>query len=289
MAFQGKGFAAVDAFFGDSTNDTAPVSAENQEHAQALLQQPQGKRLGVGAAPGAREETKLGVSASNPLTKRLLQVGTKRKLAQEEAEEDADAEQQAQQDDDDGDDEDEGGRTAIDDKAAASVPVSAAGLVNETTVAVGKKKKKGKKERQREMEEAAQTEESSSKQGKDAEASEPALTEEEPSQPSKKKKRRKIRSRQKNIYKDNRAEKPSHLIQGQDNFRGRPLTPATRQRMNLPDPSENKPWKSSWDGEANQDDGVDSMPLAIDAVDEPVKATKPKKKRSKSTKYKNLR
>eukprot|EP00537_Pseudo-nitzschia_pungens_P005941 CAMPEP_0172359420 /NCGR_PEP_ID=MMETSP1060-20121228/3627_1 /TAXON_ID=37318 /ORGANISM="Pseudo-nitzschia pungens, Strain cf. cingulata" /LENGTH=406 /DNA_ID=CAMNT_0013081063 /DNA_START=124 /DNA_END=1344 /DNA_ORIENTATION=+ len=51
-----------------------------------------------------------------------------------------------------------------------------------------------------------------------------------------KKKRRKVRSRQKNIRKDHRSadEKPDHLIPGSGNYRGRPMTQATREKLNLP-------------------------------------------------------
>jgi len=51
----------------------------------------------------------------------------------------------------------------------------------------------------------------------------------------KRKKRRKVRSRQKNIYKDrrDRGEKPSHLVPGNKDYRGRPLTAETRAKLNL--------------------------------------------------------
>ena len=51
-----------------------------------------------------------------------------------------------------------------------------------------------------------------------------------------KRKRRKVRSRQKNIYKDHRSneEKPSHLIPGSKNYQGRPITEATRKRLGIP-------------------------------------------------------
>ena len=50
-----------------------------------------------------------------------------------------------------------------------------------------------------------------------------------------KKKRKKIRSRQKNIRKDHRAEndKPSHLIVGTNEYCGRPMTKETRQKLGI--------------------------------------------------------
>ena len=314
-AFNGTGFAAVDAFFGKeatspATTTTETAAHEHQQHQQH--QQQQGpKRLGVGAT---RDDAKNALSASNPLTKRLLQVGMKRKLAQEADDAHVDDADAGVDDtvpvDREEDGEEDGGRTAISERTAVTVAVAVA-TANAAETA-GKRKKKGKKERQKATEEAAQAqallstaaqaaaEGSASEQPTEVTAQAETAANQEP--PSNKSKRRKIRSRQKNIYKDNRKEKPSHLVPGQRHYQGRPLTTETRQKLNLPESvgkQKDDSWTSSWVSDQNQqqqpehEDAVDAMPLAVDAaenniaVDETVK--KPKKKRSKSSsKYKNL-
>jgi hypothetical protein len=52
---------------------------------------------------------------------------------------------------------------------------------------------------------------------------------------NKMRKRKKVRSKQKNIRKDHRITKPEYLIASNtSDYRGRPLTPETRSRLNLP-------------------------------------------------------
>jgi hypothetical protein len=293
-AFEGDGFAAVDAFFGKSS--TPSTSRKEAAAASELLQaqseptQQGPKRLGLGADAGAREEKdSKAVSASNPLTKRLLQVGTKRKLSQKRDADDYDDDnddEQAEKDKDDDEDGDGGGRTAIEERVPTAVPVSAAILAKEAAElkSASKKKKKGKKERQKEGADAAEAAPKDESQ---------EAMEEAPDNGAPKRKRTKIRSRQKNIYKDTRAEKPSHLIPGKHNYQGRPMTLETRKRLNLPlekEPSTMESWSSNWNDDQPKDAAVDTMPLAVDAVTEQQPSEeKKKKKRQKKSRFKNLR
>jgi hypothetical protein len=295
-AFEGGGFAAVDAFFGKSS--TPSTSRKEKAAASELLQaqseptQQGPKRLGLGADAGAKEEKdSKAVSASNPLTKRLLQVGTKRKLSQkrdaDDYDDDNDDEQPDKEKDDDEDGEDEGGRTAIEERVPTALPVSAATLAKEAAElkATSKKKKKGKKERQKEDADAAEAAPKDESQ---------EVEEEAPDNEAPKRKRTKIRSRQKNIYKDTRAEKPSHLIPGKHDYKGRPMTLETRKRLNLPlekEPSTMESWSSNWNDDQPKDTGMDTMPLAVDAVTEEQQPSeeKKKKKKAKKSRFKNLR
>jgi hypothetical protein len=281
-AFDGNGFAAVDAFFGGSSTTVSTTTAAPSE-----TQQAQGpKRLGLGADAGAKER-KNDLSASNPLTKRLLQVGTKRKLSQKRDADDYDDDDEqplTKDDDNDDDGEEDGGRTAIEERVLAVVPAAAA--IEAATKAAGKKKKKGKKERQKESADPAEA----TKEKTNEETEETGDDEKKTPQ---KQKRRKIRSRQKNIYKDNRSKKPSHLIPGKRNYEGRPMTLETRQKLNLPlekAPAGKDAWSSNWnDDQAKDGDGVDAMPLAVDAVNGQPNEEKRQKKKAKKSRFKNLR
>lgn len=120
-------------------------------------------------------------------------------------------------------------------------------------------------------------------------------------------KRKKIRSKQKNIRKDTRRaiDKPSHLILGRSDYAGRPITPETRSKLNMPkrvrpDPSltKSKSYQSSTNN-VNEADiisglAVDDLDLIKNNPDETdidnkIKPTKKKKsKKAKKSKYKNL-
>jgi hypothetical protein len=297
-AFDGDGFAAVDAFFGKTSttptsrkSEVKAAAARSEQLLQAQAQTQQGpKRLGLGADVSLREDKSANaVSASNPLTKRLLQVGTKGKLSQkrdaDDYDDDNDDEEADKNNDEDGDE--EGGRTAIEERVPTVVPVSAAILAKEAAEvkAASKKKKKGKKERQKEGADAAEA----VPKDESREATEGAEDHEAPSQ---KRKRTKIRSRQKNIYKDKRSEKPSHLIPGKHNYQGRPMTLETRKRLNLPlekPASTEETWSSNWNDDQAKDTAVDTMPLAVDAVTEQPSEEKKPKKKAKKSRFKNLR
>jgi hypothetical protein len=165
-----------------------------------------------------------------------------------------------------------------------------------------KKKKTGKKERQAEMSHPPP-------QSQGAAPMEVAVENDSSEVASKaKRKKQKIRSRQKNIYKDTRLaqHKPSHLILGRPDFQGRPLTPETRARLNLPPSRSSRQRKNSEDTHPKETTGMSHYPegsgmkLAIDdlfdvqethenVVDDVVSETKQtKKKKKKKSKYKNI-
>jgi hypothetical protein len=77
---------------------------------------------------------------------------------------------------------------------------------------------------------------------------------------TKKRKRRKVRSRQKNISKDNGDVKPLHLIPGQRNYQGRPLTEEMRSWLHLPTlvKSPFAGGATAWTASGNWDNGHDT-------------------------------
>ena len=98
-----------------------------------------------------------------------------------------------------------------------------------------KKKKAGKKERERLAASSAENGEPVvSKQAEGIGSEKVSTVDELENRPNANrtiKKRKKVRSRQKNIRKDTRKEKPVHLISGGSNFLGRPMTRETRSRI----------------------------------------------------------
>lgn len=221
----------------------------------------------------------------------LLKVGKKRNRSEEVG------------DDDEGEslshennDEDEG-RTAIAEKSAPKVLVTAPFI----EIRRPSKNKKGKKERQAEMSQHPQ-------QSEEATPMEVAVENNILEAASKAKhKKRKVRSRQKNIYKDTRLaqHRPSHLILGRPDYQGRPLTAETRVKLNLPPSKSSRHRKNSEDSHPKETNDMGHFPedsgmkLAIDdlfdvqemdgkagvaVVSEPQKTKKTKKKK----KYKNI-
>lgn len=100
---------------------------------------------------------------------------------------------------------------------------------------------------------------------------------------AKKQRRKKVRSRQKNIYKDRRTEKPLHLIPGQKEYAGRPLTSETRSRLHLPISKTQQDPSSQWTTMSTESSHAFMPPLKQNAKS----MSKVAKKKSKS-KYKNL-
>lgn len=179
-----------------------------------------------------------------------------------------------------------------------------------------KQKKKGKKERQREQQEKStekvsvdnsQTEEQEEDQNnmkQDKYHSFEAHSDEKvPKKSTNKFKKKKVRSKQKNIRKDTRRamDKPSHLILGRSNYSGRPITPETRAKLNMPKKIKHDISGSMFKVKKNGMIGeTEGSTLAIDdlvkintntvdaeyALNENGKKAKKKKKKSK---YKNLR
>lgn len=293
-------FAAVDAFFGVDPSATKKEERSISRHAPP--ENAGGKRLGVGASRPQETGTSAATTAAGATSgRRILQVGSKkrrRNVGYGDDEDDFDVKGgvgDSSSNDEDEDEEEEHGRTAID-KGQKLKPASSSTYTRALDQLKQQKKKKlGKKERQRLAKEklekvdhaapAAATEDSSAKKPHDndndnlssSEKDEPASND---NAKKNKRKRRKVRSRQKNIYKDNRDVKPEHLVPGNRNYQGRPLTSATRAKLNMPvvqkSPfASDRHWaKGNWnDNNGFFDDDslptnnlLDAMPLAVDQV-----------------------
>ena len=290
--FDDSAFDAVDSFL------RAPKDQENEEEeapsktVSEKTPPASNRRLGVGAVKTPVETSETNVVIS----RRILQVGKKPKLDDDQEEEDQPL--ISIEEDDDGEEE-EVGRTAIEKQTTSTLMPSAAVLARAAGVGpkTRKKRKKGKKERQKQKAEEDKSDDLNgedkhqtitSKQGSTDSADDNEFK--SATQMIKKRKRPKIRSRQKNIYKDHRDKKPDYLIPGKRNYQGRPLTPATRIKLNLP-PSktslkQTEHLDSHWDEEPN--DSIDAKPLAVDAYKDPG-TPEMYRKRKKKSKYKNLK
>jgi hypothetical protein len=262
-------FAAVHAAF---------PGAKEAEHAAASSAQvsnsSNNKRKGVGAV----HETSPG--SSTDLQKRVLQVGRKkrRNLHDDDDEEDmgmatgdaATSELARTTPDDDGDEEEDLGRTGIDPGVKPLVDNSVESLI-ESASPKKKKKKAGKRERQAQKEAqqdvvaAATKAVNSTLPLETSQGSEVGTADSNASTKSQKRKRPKIRSRQKNIRKDNRAAKPLHLVPGSKDYRGRPLTTETRTRLSLGPSQRIAKLKSYWvnEGQEGNDKGNSSRSVDV--------------------------
>ena len=278
--FDNAGFSALDSFFGDSATEAAETSKQTVPKPQ----QAKIKRRGVGSAMPKRSE-------KQNLAEMVLKVGKKRSYRDGDDEEDELSTQEQQHDDDD--DEDSGGRTGIAPKKAV------ANTRNELQRnEKSGKHKMGKKERQQ-LKEANKKLESALDKGEEIPVEEiPQLSKEDERSPRKKHKRRKIRSRQKNIRKDNRSneEKPKYLVPGKSIYRGRPMTKETREKLNLPAPKTRPLFvidRSSTTMDSN-DVGLklgieDLLEGDADVSKKSVeKLNKKKKKKASKSRYKNL-
>ena len=217
--------------------------------------------------------------------KQILSIGKKRQRLHEDDEEHIEA---AVSDNSSSDDEEEGRTSAVREKKRNTVlrpthqPAAPSAIPNanvsndaSTDVAVGdstsskkkKKKKKGKKERAIESNTGADSSKDITKsvdapkeeaETKEAKIIADALSGSKDTATSinqdgennnNKRKRKKVRSRQKNIRKDNRAanNKPTHLVPGRSDYIGRPLTKETRKRLGLE--SNTNTTKKSKDGD----------------------------------------
>jgi hypothetical protein len=244
-----------------------------------------------------------------PLASKVIMTMVGRRKRNEQDEEDDVSDNPSNEDD-------EEGRTAIDDTHEEMQQGERNGGVPnpETTdtkgsslgVTKSKTKKKGKKERQRHDETAAgeaspgnKIPEASASAGTVIETTSAPLDasslQEDPasSSSSRKRKRRKVRSRQKNIYKDKRPmdQKPEHLVLGNREFGGRPLTAETREKLSLPPPKERKRPLVQRKNVETEGGGLAIDELLSDEYDhaeEPKKLQKTKMLR-KRPKYKNFR
>lgn len=265
--FDAAGFSAIDEFFGENEGSN---NVNSQSLTQAVKSLPKGKlkRGGVG----------LSISPSNTqndLSQKLLRVGSKRSRAI-----DADDDNAEIIGDDNDDDDDEAGRTGISEREKKMV------------VEPSQKRKLGKKERKRlkQIQEGVTNKDNSNTDmtmENNLEAKEDNNYQEASSK--KKQKRRKIRSRQKNIRKDNREEKPKHLIPGTTDYQGRPLTEETRSKLNLP--SSSSKTRQYFVVDKNPVGPGEGVMLGVeDLLNEESKPVQLKKtnKKKKKKKYKNL-
>ena len=271
--FDVSGFSAVDKFFGnDETKNKSTISSSSAtKEGHVVGSKGKRRRGGVGTSTDVDDASKKLLS-SDALSKKILNVGRKRRSREDNVDDDEEDEDYIDGGDhgvnDDDDEMIDGGRTNIVEKSTLSKKgKSAAGssdkLTNDQVIVGSKnpKKKLGKKERQRQKQQeetsaaATQVEvfepvAENSAHEQDDETRDSAANDTKDSAglithnntekyPGAKKKRKKVRSRQKNIYKDNRTkdEKPAHLTRGNPNYQGRPMTEATREKLNLPPPT----------------------------------------------------
>lgn len=243
--FNADGFSAVANFFGkDAAEDDSNTKKQQQQPAKSSIGGRKHARLGLGATgeSATSKQSQIGkASATKDIGKKILGVGrSKRDHAADDDNDDDD-----RKDDDEGDEE---GRTSAV-KSKAKRTFDAAALIADAQKQAKRKKKTkaGKKERAmaaeaKVAEEADQLEgEGEAKDGDCAEQSqskEGADGDGDGDDGKKnKRKRKKVRSRQKNIRKDNRPArlKPSHLVLGNSQYGGRALTSETRAAMKLPE------------------------------------------------------
>jgi hypothetical protein len=284
--FDSNAFSAVDNFFViDRKADDALVDKNNEYHKTGAKVAK--RRLGVGASVQKKEPAGFAAAA----TSKFLQVDKKKRNRAEEDE-------NVNQDDDD--DEDELGRTSIVSDPKSREEGSEAIAADSTA----KKNKKGRKERQKEKLEETDIAEAAEGSAFSEDTHSPkgnvdAILETRPKESTNKeprgadnnhrKKRRKVRSKQKNIYKDNRSleEKPDHLIPGGYEYRGRPITPETRSKLIAKNAL---PLDSKETDHKIDDTKVDSgVPIVEDSKKIEDANKQGKKGKGKKTKYKNLK
>jgi hypothetical protein len=261
--FDAAGFSEFDQFFGgnDAVEEkSSPLATDHTSH--------KGKRGGVGAV--------VTTPLKDHLSKRLLRVGSKRSRDEEDEDDEVET-----RDEDDGLD-DEAGRTGI--------PAKEKKKPKYVDAPPHGGKKLGKKERQR----IQQKQESS--QSTDIDVIKETSTDDKKNKEEMKKtkpKRRKVRSRQKNIYKDSRSidEKPKHLVVGASNYKGRPLTEETRDKLSLP-PSKSTSGHFFVVDRSPVTIGEEGVTLGVeDLLEEESnmkKLRKASKQQKKKKKYKNL-
>lgn len=268
-------FAAVNAAFPDV------AARETKARAASSTTSTASKRKGVGASLTSPSQV-----GESDLHKRVLQIGRKKRKKQAEEDEEEDFDEHSRNrraphagsktdrhkhhlddDEEEEDDEEDVGRTAIN---GESKRVATASSVTENLPnSSGKQKKKkklGKRERQTQKDTNEETVDEKdndtvpTKQdvlcgSKGNDGTQHPDGEGDDSKNSKKRKRRKVRSRQKNIRKDNRATKPTHLVPGSADYRGRPLTAETRKRLNISESRRSAKLKSYWESQENSRGG----------------------------------
>lgn len=224
-----------------------------------------GSRLGVGAVSStsaSSSEANVSEDWTKNIKKQILSVGKKRSYVADYGDDD-DAGGLDNGYNSSSDDEEEGRTTAVKERKKKKArqtdvtPVLTDGdalVVEEeanpitsttsdtVTTKSKKKKKKGKKERAQEQQPqavqdvedatATTTTPNDTEQNTTTTAVEPGNT---GSNNNTKRKRKKVRSKQKNIAKDNRTanEKPSHLVLGRADYGGRPMTQTTKDKLGI--------------------------------------------------------
>lgn len=231
------------------------------------------QRQGVGAP--SRNSGRGGLD----MHRRVLQVGSKKQKqqAEEEMEEDfgiatdshrapatkldrIDMRNAHDHDDDDDDAEEDVGRTAIDGGSKRAATANRCFEEEQLPDSAGQKKKKkklGKRERQEQKATIGNDGTGVPAEAKDvlAGVSRTGGIDDGDGNKDKKRKRRKVRSRQKNIRKDNRETKPTHLVPGNADYRGRPLTAETRRKLNMSESRRTAKLKSYWQSHQAKSDG----------------------------------
>lgn len=203
--------------------------------------------------------------------KQILSIGKKRQRLHDEEDDEIDV--SGGHEYNSSSDEEEGRTSAVKEKkrkvrppVATPTIAAASGLTKDVTSSVDvdavgtapsskkkkKKKKKGKKERSKENAEEAEvttttpakdaSTEDETKNGKenaDSKSDDITQTAEDAKKnnPTTKRKRPKVRSRQKNIRKDNRSanDRPTHLVLGRSEFSGRYMTQETKKKLGIKD------------------------------------------------------
>jgi len=218
-----------------------------------------GSRLGVGAVSStsaSSSEANVSEDWTKNIKKQILSVGKKRSYVADYGDDD-DAGGLDNGYNSSSDEEEEGRTTAVKERKKkkarqtdvtpvltdgdAVVVEEAHPITDTVTTKSKKKKKKGKKERAQEQQpQAAQdvedatatTTPNDTEQNTTTTAVEPGNT---GSNNNTKRKRKKVRSKQKNIAKDNRTanEKPSHLVLGRADYSGRPMTQTTKDKLGI--------------------------------------------------------
>ena len=226
--FDSSRFTAVDRFFGNAERPT------DKKLTESSTEDIKGRRReGVGAN-AKNYNGALNRQKQSLLTREVLRVGMKRYR-------DSPTDVPTREcDGDDFDIHDSHGANEMND-GRTSLDTNEKKKIEKYVETTKQKKKLGKKERRRQQQ-GASVEADANKEHQ--RASEISITDTDkindtmqigPTKNNGKRKRRKIRSRQKNIRKDNRSvvEKPSHLIPGSNNYQGRPMTQATREKLGL--------------------------------------------------------
>jgi hypothetical protein len=248
--FDRNGFLAVDKFF-EEQHLLEEKEEKDRKHDDNLAKQ----KLETGSTSNGQRRGGVGVVTANKngsfQLENVLLVGKKRRHSKRSLQEIDDDHSLPLQVENLEDDDLDVGRTAIAKEYNVTKKSKTATIQIDTSVQKSSKKSKrknklGKSERLRmpQRKEVEPTEQASSlsqdnaKSSKQAEATNnKATTNQNDPNPSStnnnKRKRHKVRSRQKNIRKDTRAmsNKPAHLIAGNPNYQGRPLTQATRDRL----------------------------------------------------------